>query len=577
MDKKNKSGYLEINDQRIYYDGWLLNTLDDVKNGRLGEDNDCLIIIDGKVGCLSGDTVIRTNRASLGRRHTLKWMYNQLHGNPDHLTKINNKWNLSIPTFVRSFDGHQIRLHKILDVVYSGKKTVHQLELVDGKKLKCTNDHKIMTQNGFKTYAQLDPTKDSIMCDTPTTSKSILKGYKITDATVNHLNYHPFVKLTRGGHKRAEVHRIIYEAKLNHLSFDEYVKILVNDKEKSKTLKYVDINKFCVHHIDGNHFNNLPENLTVLTYDEHAAIHGKNAERHFNQGVPLFVKIKNKKFVGTENTYDIICDEPYHNFNANGMIVHNSGKSTLAQQIAYYLDPTFDLNRVCFESDDFMKKIYECKKKQAVIFDEATGGLEIKRTMSSMVIELKHYLLEVRGLNLFIILVLPSIFDMEKSVAIERATCLITTVLDKKGKKGIFRFFGEGKKNNLLANDKCRKSRSHKSAHSFWGRFKGGYVVDDAAYRLKKKNMLQRFFNKNKSATDCYHPTVVTNQELFLKEGEEYYNMLKSGKTYDDIMAMGVSRMTISHRLNLYKKQLYLSKGYIGVTNTSPPVGVSRG
>ena len=34
-----------------------------------------------------------------------------------------------------------------------------------------------------------------------------------------------------------------------------------------------------VHHIDGNHFNNSPENIAVLSKSEHAKIHALNKER----------------------------------------------------------------------------------------------------------------------------------------------------------------------------------------------------------------------------------------------------------------------------------------------------------
>ena len=37
-----------------------------------------------------------------------------------------------------------------------------------------------------------------------------------------------------------------------------------------------------VHHIDGNHFNNNPENLIVLTKSEHSKIHASRKERGEN-------------------------------------------------------------------------------------------------------------------------------------------------------------------------------------------------------------------------------------------------------------------------------------------------------
>ncbi len=42
--------------------------------------------------------------------------------------------------------------------------------------------------------------------------------------------------------------------------------------------------------------------------------------------------IKAIKYFGEEMTYDISCKAPYHNFIANGFVVHNSGKTACALQ-----------------------------------------------------------------------------------------------------------------------------------------------------------------------------------------------------------------------------------------------------
>src|SRR3990167_11057997 len=77
---------------------------DKIKDGKLTKlDEDRVYCVDGRERCLTGDTIIRYNRAALGRKHTLKWMYNQYHDNPDKLPHFKSI-DKSIPTFVRSFD-----------------------------------------------------------------------------------------------------------------------------------------------------------------------------------------------------------------------------------------------------------------------------------------------------------------------------------------------------------------------------------------------------------------------------------------------------------------------------------------
>jgi len=45
--------------------------------------------------------------------------------------------------------------------------------------------------------------------------------------------------------------------------------------------------------------------------------------------VPTYSKVKSIKYIGEEKTYDIICKAPHHNFVANGIVIHNSGKSVV--------------------------------------------------------------------------------------------------------------------------------------------------------------------------------------------------------------------------------------------------------
>ena len=292
-------------------------------------------------GCLTGDTEIRTNRASLGRKHTLKWMYNQFHDNPDKLTKMNQlekKWDLKIPTYVRSYNGKNIRLHKIKDVIYSGKKEVYFLILEDETSIKATYDHKIMTNKGFIELGKLDK-EDLIMCDDPNTHSSKRKK-KSRYKEVTGLRYHPY---KRGkGRDRVAFHRLVYEANMNKITIENFIKIVSGDEKKSKKLKYVSP-EFIIHHKDFNSKNDSLENLQKVTEKEHRNIHKTGDYGKFNQGNLIYKKIKEIVYSGIEDTYDIVCDEPYHNFVANGIVVHNSGKSRNTVELLKMLRIPFNL------------------------------------------------------------------------------------------------------------------------------------------------------------------------------------------------------------------------------------------
>lgn len=480
-----------INGQEKYIDGYLLNACQEIKK-LLESDRDVVCIIDGEVGCLSGDTIIRTNRASLGRKHTIKWMYNQLHGNPDQLP-ISNKWDIKIPTFIRSFDGKKIGLHKIKEVVYSGKKEVYELELVDGKKLKATSNHKIMTQNGFIELSNLDQEKDLVMCDTPHAKSQNKKRHKPRDLNIHNLIHHPFNKKGKNG---VEIHRLIYEANINNLKLYAYFDILMNDKKKSQTLKFINPQEFHVHHKDGNHYNNSIDNLETLTPEDHLKKHAEYAYDNFNQGYPIFINIKSTKKIGVEDTYDLICDEPYHNFNANEIIVHNSGKSTIAQLVAAVVDPTFNESRLYFEDNETKQGIINSEKKKSHILDETLSMLNIRRAMSNVNITITSLFSEIRQKNLFLILCLPSIFDLDRNIAIHRSLFLIHTY-SRNGQRGYFRFYGRKAKAKLFASSYAKKTYQYLARPTFWGRFANGYVVNEEEYRQRKDDVLKRYIPKD--------------------------------------------------------------------------------
>jgi len=370
----------------------------------------------GKPGCLSGDSYIRYNRSELGRGCNIKYMYNQFHNNPDKLKRF-RQWDLNIPTFVRSFTGKSIRLHRVDDVIYSGKKETFLLELQDGKNIKATIDHKIMTQNGWKELGKLDIGTDLVMCDTPNSSsnKTGLK-YKAMDTYFYRLNYHPF----GGKRKRVVLHVLLYESKLNNMNFQEYIETLMNDPLKSKTFQFVNSSEFVVHHKDNNHYNNSIENLQLLTYDAHLTLHSKEHYLNFNQGIPFFIRIKRICSMGIEDTYDIVCAEPYHNFNANEIIVHNCGKSLgalkLCEVISRELGHEFDINDCVFGIQDLLQKVVDIQEAfqrgenvqgKCVLYDEAGISMDNRQWHESTHKALNDCLETFRFLNIVLMITVP--------------------------------------------------------------------------------------------------------------------------------------------------------------------------
>jgi hypothetical protein len=176
-----------------------------------------------------------------------------------------------------------------------------------------------------------------------------------------------------------------------------------------------------------------------------------------------------------------------------------AGKSTLAFQIGKKVDQTLDLNRVTFNAEEFRAAILKAKKGQCVIYDEAFTGLSSRAALSGVNRVLVSLMMQMRQKNLFVIVVLPTFFLLEKYVALFRTRILIH-VYENKGIRGYFRIYNRKKKKNLYLMGKQSLSYSGKKWKipvftKFKGRFYGVFALGDKKveeeYRRKKGKALE--------------------------------------------------------------------------------------
>jgi len=97
-----------------------------------------------------------------------------------------------------------------------------------------------------------------------------------------------------------------------------------------------------IHHINHIRHDNRPENLTVLSESEHYREHGKDGGYlHLDKGnsracfVPRVDTVVSVEPAGETDVYDLQMADAGHNFVANGIIVHNCGKSRVAIELAH--------------------------------------------------------------------------------------------------------------------------------------------------------------------------------------------------------------------------------------------------
>ncbi len=167
-----------------------------------------------------------------------------------------------------------------------------------------------------------------------------------------------------------------------------------------------------------------------------------------------------------------------------------SGKSVLAQQMAKYVDPTFNIDRICFNPTDFIQQINKASKYEAIVYDEAMEGLSSRAAMSLVNRSLVAVLSEIRQKNLWVFIILPCFFELDKYPAIWRSRALIHVYLGDKFERGKFAFFNQERKKQLYVLGKKFYSY-HKPASNFYGSFSNGYAVDEKDYRAKKSGALK--------------------------------------------------------------------------------------
>lgn len=307
------------------------------KNKALKSKNGVIVM---PAGCLVGDTKIRLNSCKKGFQTTLEKAYKSWNGlNKSPRNNFQHKDNI----FIRGLRDNKVGLNKVIDIIYSGKKEVFELELQDGKKVQLTKEHKVYTKTGY-VEAQYCLNKEIAIDNNIKAQKLNIKENKknkIRDSLISVSSNHPFARVCIDKRRKSKcksyripLHRAIYEMNLNGFkNLEDYKKAL---KENIKNMKFVNTKKYCIHHIDFNHYNNNVNNLKCITYEEHRKIHSQSINgnsENFNQGTITYSKCISIKKIGIKDTYDICCENKYQSFTANDIIVHNSGKTQTALQL----------------------------------------------------------------------------------------------------------------------------------------------------------------------------------------------------------------------------------------------------
>lgn len=270
-------------------------------------------LLEAGLGCLAGDTEVVVTRGSTASSHlTMAQLYRRWHGlstRGKHLHKP------GLPTSIRALVGDELRLLPIRDVLSQGERECIRLTLDSGREIVLTPDHLVRTPMGWEEAGRLKPGESMVFTNgfrsginrSGSANPRWRGGQTITKDG--------YVNVWAPGHPYAKDGRYVLEHRL------------VMEEHLGRYLKPDEV----IHHRNGVKADNRLENLELKTHSQHMADHGVDGGyRRLPGFLPKLAMVVSVEPAGVQPVYDLVMDGPWHNFVANGIVVHNCGKTLSA-------------------------------------------------------------------------------------------------------------------------------------------------------------------------------------------------------------------------------------------------------
>lgn len=301
-------------------------------------------------GCIAGDAIIKIGRHGIVRGYRLDDLYQKFNGLP-----TSHPWKKEGKTTAKSLmpDG-VLRHNEIKQVLYKGKQPTVRIHLASGKSVTCTLDHEIATPGPVWVPAMRLKIGDTVL----TNGTPVCAECGSPRKAVITYKYAKYRGLCRGcAHRGARNGRYVsgvYKDKdgyvycsgqQNHPRANNkgevFQHILVMEAALGRFLTDAE----CVHHKNEVKDDNRIDNLELTTFSEHAKQHAVETKyKHMDGGragtggeiifVPRQDTVTSVEWAGEQDVYDIVMDDPGRNFVANGIIVHNCGKTRSAVDLS---------------------------------------------------------------------------------------------------------------------------------------------------------------------------------------------------------------------------------------------------
>lgn len=283
----------------------------------------------------------------------------------------------------------------------------------------------------------------------------------------------------------------------------------------------------------------------------------------------VVVKVKDKEFYLDDilkERLDTLKDIVY-NKNWDGVFIIDGlervGKSTLGISCAYFLsNGSFTVENICADGDDAIKKIESFPDKSVLLIDEGSLMFNSKDFMRKEQKKLIKILNVVGQKNMIFIIILPSFFDLNKSIAIRRSKFLLHCYTDKGLLRGRFAYFGEDAKKVLYGVGKKNYDSYEypKRSMNELGRYTNFNPLGEEYLATKKKSLHAALHedetNTKQEIEVAKMKKIVSKMEsyeikgIYDKKGKEKKLTIK-----DKAGLLGISRQDYYNYLELLKKR----------------------
>ena len=286
--------------------------------------------------CLSGSSIISFSRPC--DNHHYPYELKRLYKNWNDPAQRERLQNMILRTMDE--ETHEVVEAGLQDVIYSGKKEVYRVALSDGSFVDGTLEHRVFTSHGWKRIKELSLVEDQLyvydsfayrdrvpqfVVDAPDLEWRDIPGYEGQYQVSDAGNVRSFLNQKRNLRETPIL-------KKRFVSKNGYLTVGLSKRQKeTPALTHALVARAFlgpvpegheVRHLDGNRLNSTLGNLSYGTSKKNSEDMKKHGTIKVPRAVP--VSIERIDFKGTEDTYDIVVDGSFHNFFANGIVVHNS-------------------------------------------------------------------------------------------------------------------------------------------------------------------------------------------------------------------------------------------------------------